>query len=345
MVLLRINFGALLLIIYTLVSQIIFIETAYGAEDCDKLHTSCIQNLIPTECDQYSADANLYAQCEAAITTRCDKMKNECAGLSDCKDKFSVCESGVTSYCVEDKTPVTVPGTPEYDGCLSLNSSMCLVAQTECNNAAKNAPPKDTSANPTGQSVDCDNVEDECKAEEEAKCSAISDPSEQSVCMGQVGQTCSAKKSACELEQKKKEQAVQAQDDVNSSSGGGGSGAGGAGQGQGFVPQLGHQDINFGLESLEGDKLVNPLGGSNDNPEGLVNINELIGKLIAIGMGMLGALSLLAFIWGGFLWMTSRGNVNQVQKGTKTMLYAGLGIVLIFSSYALVTFLIGAIGG
>jgi hypothetical protein len=51
------------------------------------------------------------------------------------------------------------------------------------------------------------------------------------------------------------------------------------------------------------------------------------------------------FVFGGFLWMTAAGNEKQVAKGQKILLWSALGLVIIFTSYALVRFLLSDIIG
>jgi len=78
--------------------------------------------------------------------------------------------------------------------------------------------------------------------------------------------------------------------------------------------------------------LANPL--KVDSPQ------KLIGQIINSLLGIVGSLALLMFIWGGFQWMTAAGNDEKVSKGKRTLVWAALGMVVIFSSYALVSYLI-----
>lgn len=78
-----------------------------------------------------------------------------------------------------------------------------------------------------------------------------------------------------------------------------------------------------------------------DNPLGNVNTpQKLIGQIINSVLGLVGSIALLMFIWGGFQWMTAAGSSEKVEKGKKTLMWAALGMVVIFSSYALVTYVI-----
>jgi len=70
----------------------------------------------------------------------------------------------------------------------------------------------------------------------------------------------------------------------------------------------------------------------------------LIGTIIKAVLGVVGSLALVMFIYGGLLWMTAAGNTERVEKGKKTIVWAVLGLVVIFTSYALVKFILLAIG-
>ncbi|PIZ99673.1 MAG: hypothetical protein COX77_00935 [Candidatus Komeilibacteria bacterium CG_4_10_14_0_2_um_filter_37_10] len=74
-----------------------------------------------------------------------------------------------------------------------------------------------------------------------------------------------------------------------------------------------------------------------DNPLGAINSPELLaGKIIKTVLGLIGIISLLYFITGGFMWMTAGGNSEKVKKGRDTLIWATLGLLVIFSSYTVV---------
>lgn len=81
-------------------------------------------------------------------------------------------------------------------------------------------------------------------------------------------------------------------------------------------------------------KLQNPLGAGNED------INVLIGTIINAIMGIVGSLALAMFIYGGFTWMTAAGASERVQKGKDILIWATVGLIVIFSSYALVYFIL-----
>jgi hypothetical protein len=75
-----------------------------------------------------------------------------------------------------------------------------------------------------------------------------------------------------------------------------------------------------------------------ENPLGSINTpTNLIGKVIFAVLGLTGVIALVMFIWGGLQWMTAAGNPEKVTKGRDTLMWAVLGLVIIFSSYAILS--------
>jgi len=109
-----------------------------------------------------------------------------------------------------------------------------------------------------------------------------------------------------------------------------------------FLGVYGSVSVNAQEDSSGVSRLQNPLGEMVTGEDGTV-INPLIKKIIDTSLGILGSVTLIVFVIGGFLWLTSAGNEQRVDKGTKTMLYATIGILVIFSSYAILSALIGVI--
>lgn len=82
-----------------------------------------------------------------------------------------------------------------------------------------------------------------------------------------------------------------------------------------------------------------------DNPLGNINtVQKLVGQVISTVLGILGSIALLMFIYGGLVWLTSGGNEKQVTKGRDVLLWATVGLVIIFSSYIILRFVFFAIG-
>ncbi len=92
-----------------------------------------------------------------------------------------------------------------------------------------------------------------------------------------------------------------------------------------------------GVNSAQSVSLTNPIT-SDDIP-------SLIGNVIKAILSIVGSLALVMFIYGGFTWMLAGGNSEKVKKGKDILTWAAIGLVVIFSSYALVKFVIEQVGG
>ncbi len=100
------------------------------------------------------------------------------------------------------------------------------------------------------------------------------------------------------------------------------------------------------LAQTSADQPVETISGvvSLSNPLGTSSIPTLIGRVIDSVLGIVGSLALVMFVYGGLIWMTAAGNEQSVTKGKNILMWATIGLVVIFTSYALVKFVIQAIG-
>ena len=92
---------------------------------------------------------------------------------------------------------------------------------------------------------------------------------------------------------------------------------------------------NAGGGSGGGTQLKNPLGTTS--------VPEIIGKVVRTALGVVGSLALILFIYGGFMWMTAGGSSERVKKGRDILMWSTIGILVIFSSYAILTFIFSAL--
>ena len=68
-----------------------------------------------------------------------------------------------------------------------------------------------------------------------------------------------------------------------------------------------------------------------------INISKII-------LGIVGSLSLLAFVAGGLMWMLSAGNQEWVTRGKQTIIGAVIGLVVVFTSYTIIYFVYKSLG-
>ena len=98
--------------------------------------------------------------------------------------------------------------------------------------------------------------------------------------------------------------------------------------------------IHAGTET-SGDtvSLTDPLGfGADDTAP-----QKIIGRVIAAALGVVGSLALAMFIYGGFTWMLSGGNATAVEKGKNILIWATIGLIIIFFAYGLVYFVMNTV--
>lgn len=84
--------------------------------------------------------------------------------------------------------------------------------------------------------------------------------------------------------------------------------------------------------------LINPLGGDQTNPKGITNPNIIIGKVINGVLGIIGTVALLLFIYGGLKILLSLGEDGKIKEGRNIMIWAAVGLAIIFGSYSLSRF-------
>lgn len=61
-------------------------------------------------------------------------------------------------------------------------------------------------------------------------------------------------------------------------------------------------------------------------------------RVIQWALGFLGLISVGMIIFGGFMWMTSAGNEQRVEKGREIIKWAVIGLVVVMLSWAIVVF-------
>lgn len=69
-----------------------------------------------------------------------------------------------------------------------------------------------------------------------------------------------------------------------------------------------------------------------------INLPVVAGNILKIFLGLVGLGSMVAFIYGGAVWMQARGNQEDVQKGKDVLKYAVVGIAVAAGAYTVVNF-------
>lgn len=75
-----------------------------------------------------------------------------------------------------------------------------------------------------------------------------------------------------------------------------------------------------------------------ENPIGENDPRAIIANVIQVFLGILGSIALIMFIYAGLSLMISGGNPEKVKKAQKTLVWAVIGLILIFGSYGILNF-------
>lgn len=68
-------------------------------------------------------------------------------------------------------------------------------------------------------------------------------------------------------------------------------------------------------------------------------VAQVLGDVVKGMLGIVGSIALVMFLYGGVLWMTAAGNDDQIKKGRATVVWAAIGLFVIFASYSIVQFI------
>jgi len=85
---------------------------------------------------------------------------------------------------------------------------------------------------------------------------------------------------------------------------------------------------NFGLE-----------GATEKDPR------DFIVNVIKYFITFLGLIAVVMVMYAGFLWMTSDGDPEKVNKAKKTLINSVIGLIVVLSSFAIVTFIANMMNG
>lgn len=68
---------------------------------------------------------------------------------------------------------------------------------------------------------------------------------------------------------------------------------------------------------------------------GASTFSDIIGTIIYIILGLVGAAFMSLVIYGGVTWMTARGNEEKVKKANSILMNALLGLIVTLSAYVI----------
>lgn len=74
---------------------------------------------------------------------------------------------------------------------------------------------------------------------------------------------------------------------------------------------------------------------------GGLTLPQIIGRVIRGFLGFTGGIALLMFVYAGVTWMLAAGNQEKIKRAKDTLVWATIGLLAIFVSFALVNFILG----
>jgi hypothetical protein len=77
------------------------------------------------------------------------------------------------------------------------------------------------------------------------------------------------------------------------------------------------------------------------------NTNDLVSVFLLYGNGMffiVAGYAFVMFVYGGFMMIFAMGNQEKVKKGQQILVAAVIGLIIVFSSYIVIKFLLEALG-
>lgn len=87
--------------------------------------------------------------------------------------------------------------------------------------------------------------------------------------------------------------------------------------------------------------------GTNKYETGDYTLNDLVLILVRASrwiLGIVGSLTLIMFVYGGFMFLISAGSSEKVSKATSIIVAAAVGLVIVFCSYLIIQFVLKTVG-
>jgi cytochrome bd-type quinol oxidase subunit 2 len=79
--------------------------------------------------------------------------------------------------------------------------------------------------------------------------------------------------------------------------------------------------------------------GQNFDPNAQANsLPYRIGQVIQVALGLLGVIFVVLMVYAGYLWMTARGEADQVDNAKDTIRRALIGFIIITAAYAITSY-------
>lgn len=82
-----------------------------------------------------------------------------------------------------------------------------------------------------------------------------------------------------------------------------------------------------------------------ESPIGDISLEQLIANIIKYALTLTAVIAVGYIVYGGFLYISAGGDSKQIEAGKTAVIGAVVGIIIIGLAYAIVEFVINAMGG
>ncbi len=74
-----------------------------------------------------------------------------------------------------------------------------------------------------------------------------------------------------------------------------------------------------------------------------LTLAETLGTIIKAALSFVGVIFLILMVYAGYLWMTARGQEDQIDKARKIIIAAIVGLIITLAAYSITSFVVPAI--
>lgn len=93
-------------------------------------------------------------------------------------------------------------------------------------------------------------------------------------------------------------------------------------------------------------QLLDNLGSAGETGFGASQpkpIAETVAAIINSALGLLGIIVVALMVYAGFLWMTARGNEQNIEKAREILTQCIIGAIILLTSYAITRFVVNSL--
>ena len=98
---------------------------------------------------------------------------------------------------------------------------------------------------------------------------------------------------------------------------------------------------NYGLKGVAVDAGL----ATEETPGAGLGLPIYIGNVVGTAMSLVAILFFILMVYGGYMWLVSRGNEEMSKKGTETIFGAIIGLIIVLGAYVLTNFIFSTVEG